>query len=84
MRPRLHSPPGKDLKSGDNDLHPYFPDVPSLCGFVSGGQQKQFRLAAEGEEVLPVQDGEGGGGVERLEELQGGLLHLDQGPHSGG
>ena len=83
MRPWLHSPPGKDLKSGD-DLHSHFPVVPSLCGFVSGGQDEQYRLAPEGEEVLPVQDGEGGGGVERLEELQGGLLHLDQGPHSGG
>ena len=83
MRPRLHSPRGKDLKSGD-DLHSYFPVVHSLCGFVSGGQDEQYRLAAEGEEVLPVQDGQDGGGVERLEELQGGLLHPDQGPHSGG
>ena len=83
MRPLLHSPPGKDLKSGD-DLHSHRPVVHFFSGFYTGGQQQQHRLAPEGEEVLPVQDGEGGGGVERLEELQGGLLHLDQGPHSGG
>ena len=54
-----------------------------LLGASSGGQE-QHGLASEDQKVFPVQDGPHGRGVERAEELQGGLLHVDPRPDRGG
>ena len=65
------------------DATPHCSPMSPLLGYSSGGQG-QHGFASEEQKVFPVQDGPHGRGVERAEELQGGLLHVDPRPDRGG
>ena len=83
MRPRTLciGVPEKVSKLGD--ATPHCSPMSPLLG-ASGGGQEQHGFASEEQKVFPVQDGPHGRGVERAEELQGGLLHVDPRPDRGG
>ena len=84
MHPRLLCigvQPEKVQRLGD--ANPHCPPMPPFLGASRGGQE-QYGFASKVKKVFPVQDSPHWGGVERSEELQGGVLHPDPRPHRGG